>query len=785
MGQKKKEHNRISASGGSNGLGNVKVKGENFYRDAKKARQVQLLKSGRPIRNAQGKVIKEAEYQSKAVEPGRVAPNRKWFGNTRVIGQKALETFRENLASKVNDPFQVLLKQHKLPMSLLQDPVKIGKMHVLDTESFETTFGNKAQRKRPKLEMANLEDLAAKVESTLESYDEKADRNLTSNTITDWIEEARDSVFQKGQSKRIWGELYKVIDSSDVVIHVLDARDPIGTRCTNVEYHIKKEARHKQLIFVLNKCDLVPTWVTAKWVSHLSKEYPTLAFHASINNSFGKGSLIQLLRQFSALHADKKQISVGFIGYPNTGKSSIINTLRGKKVCNVAPIPGETKVWQYITLMKRIYLIDCPGVVHPSTTDTDTDIVLKGVVRIENVKQPEDYIPALLARVRPEYIQRTYELDDWEDYVDFLSQLAKRTGKLVKGGEPDLSSVAKMVLNDWLRGKIPYYTAPPEGDKPLSKSGDAAGEGEDAEAEAEGEEGESSMFTVSKNNSGLPGVEQIFSKIPVVQKFMADDLANNAKLLEEERNKKESKVPEGVLPEEKDEDDVNATDDEDEEGEKGSGKAAQRKNKAQLRKEKKAHKAAKAVGGSEAVSGEKMDWDEVFANVVGEVVDSIPGDHAEQAKQDDEADSELEMSDDATERKQRMKKRKAAVAAAKTAGFTVKAVAGTKRKATRAADEEEDEDEAQEEQQQEEKKKAGAKTSKGKKNVEEEEDDEEDGGKYKKTVKGARMTTNKGKVGTHYYETANIKNKNRNKVKPEDPHKLATRLRDQGKKRRS
>ncbi|KAG0224301.1 GTPase required for pre-60S ribosomal subunit nuclear export and maturation [Actinomortierella wolfii] len=768
MGQKKKEHNRIAASGGSNGLGNVKVKGENFYRDAKKARQVQLLKSGKPIRNAQGKIIKEADFQSKKAEPGRVAPNRKWFGNTRVIGQKALETFRENLANKVNDPFQVLLKQHKLPMSLLQDPVKVGKMHVLDTESFESTFGNKAQRKRPKLEMANLEDLAAKVESTLESYDEKADRNLTSNTITDWIEEARDSVFQKGQSKRIWGELYKVIDSSDVVIHVLDARDPIGTRCTNVEYHIKKEARHKQLIFVLNKCDLVPTWVTAKWVSILSKEYPTLAFHASINNSFGKGSLIQLLRQFSALHSDKKQISVGFIGYPNTGKSSIINTLRGKKVCNVAPIPGETKVWQYITLMKRIYLIDCPGVVHPSTTDTDTDIVLKGVVRIENVKQPEDYIPAVLARVRPEYMRRTYELDDWEDAVDFLSQLAKRTGKLVKGGEPDLSSVAKMILNDWLRGKIPYYTAPPEGDKPVKKN-----------AEDDQEE-EDTVFTVSKettNNSGLPGVEQIFSKIPVAQKFMADDLANNAKLLEEERNKKESKVPEGVLPEEKDENDINATDDEDEDGEnktKSAGKPV-RKNKAQLRKEKKAHKAAKASESLATVSGEKMDWDEVFANVVGEVVDSIPGDNAEQAKEDEEVDSELELSDDAAERKQRIKKRKAAVAAAKSAGFVVKdapskATAGTKRKATRAAD---DDDEEQNE--------SSNLSSKGN----DDDEDEEVGGKYKKTVKEARMTTNKGKIGTHYYETANVKNRNRNKVKPEDPHKMATRLRDQGKKRRS
>ena len=51
----------------------------------------------------------------------------------------------------------------------------------------------------------------------------------------------------------------------------------------------------------------------------------------------------------------------------------------------MAPIPGETKVWQYITLMKRIFLIDCPGVVHANTGDSDTNLVLKGVVRVENL----------------------------------------------------------------------------------------------------------------------------------------------------------------------------------------------------------------------------------------------------------------------------------------------------------------------------------------------------------------------------------------------------------------
>jgi nuclear GTP-binding protein len=76
----------------------------------------------------------------------------------------------------------------------------------------------------------------------------------------------------------------------------------------------------------------VPAWVTKRWLHHLSREYPTLAFHASITNPFGKGALLGLLRQLSRLRSDKKYISVGFVGYPNVGKSSVINTLRTKKV---------------------------------------------------------------------------------------------------------------------------------------------------------------------------------------------------------------------------------------------------------------------------------------------------------------------------------------------------------------------------------------------------------------------------------------------------------------------
>lgn len=516
MGQFKKEKQRVSRdkAGGDDRAKNLRVKGENFYRDAKKIKYINMLKGGKAIRNSSGRIVKAADFQSSEVTAGRVAPNRKWFGNTRVIGQKALEQFRENLGAKVNDPYQVLLKQNKLPMSLLQDSTKHTRMHILDTDSFGNTFGNKAQRKKPKLETGSMEELMSRVDDTHESYKVDKDSSLLANKESEFSDAARAWYLQAGQSKRIWNELYKVIDSSDIILHILDARDPIGTRCRNVENFIRKEKPHKQLIFVLNKCDLVPTWVTARWVSHLSQSAPTLAFHASINNSFGKGSLIQLLRQFSTLHSDRKQISVGFIGYPNTGKSSIINTLKAKKVCSVAPIPGETKVWQYITLMKRIYLIDCPGVVPPNVDDTEVDIILKGSVRAEKMEAPEDTIPAILERVRPEYMKRTYGLQGWTDSTDFLEQIAKKTGKLIKKGEADIHNVSMMVLHDWLRGRIPFYTPPPESVAPLTAE------------------------QIEEKKKRKLGVDQIFGKIQVSAEYMEDDLANNVQLIEEERAKK-------------------------------------------------------------------------------------------------------------------------------------------------------------------------------------------------------------------------------------------------------
>lgn len=282
--------------GKSSSDGIKKVKGENFYRDAKAARRLKMHSkdslASRAIRDRHGNVVRAAEFQSSEAKPGRVQPDRRWFGNTRVISQDALDHFRTALGNKAHDPYSVLLRRNKLPMSLIQEPTQGKGPALTDVEPFSQTFGPGAQRKRPRLEagMSSFADLAATSEEMGRQQDEKvavaeakangeglvpADREIPLGSSTDErilnpdemyaipVQRGRsEPVYSKGQSRRIWGELYKVIDSSDVIIHVLDVRDPLGTRCRSVEKHIREEVPHKHLVFLLNKVDLVPTWVT-------------------------------------------------------------------------------------------------------------------------------------------------------------------------------------------------------------------------------------------------------------------------------------------------------------------------------------------------------------------------------------------------------------------------------------------------------------------------------------------------------------------------------------------
>lgn len=281
-------------------------------------------------------------------------------------------------------------------------------------------------------------------------------------------------------------ELAKVVETADVIIEVLDARDPLACRCRSVENKVLQltsgvTGKPKKLILLLNKIDLVPTDVLEKWIRVLRREFPVIAFKCNTQNqknnlsqakvqfnktsgfgqqAVGSEALLQLLKNYCRSLNLKTSITVGFIGYPNTGKSSVINSLKRTRAAGTSGKPGFTTSLQEIRLDQNIKLIDSPGVLLNDSDDV-TGLVLKNAIRVDQV-DGQTAIAQILERCPKEALMQVYKLPDFNSVQEFLFLVAQNRGKLKKGGVPDVDQAATLVLQEWNSGKIPFYVEPPE-----------------------------------------------------------------------------------------------------------------------------------------------------------------------------------------------------------------------------------------------------------------------------------------------------------------------------------
>jgi len=175
----------------------------------------------------------------------------------------------------------------------------------------------------------------------------------------------------------------------------------------------------------------------------------------------GGDALLQLLKHYARTGTIRTSITVGLIGFPNVGKSSVINSLCRVRAAKVGATPGVTKSAQEIHLDKRVKLLDTPGIVFPKAGDVSDDIILRNVVKLEQVADPISPVTAILKRCNKHVILSIYKIPDYSTPNEFLINIAKKNGKLMKGGIPNVHQAAKIVLKDWTGGKIPFYTEPP------------------------------------------------------------------------------------------------------------------------------------------------------------------------------------------------------------------------------------------------------------------------------------------------------------------------------------
>ena len=333
-------------------------------------------------------------------------------------------------------------------------------------------------------------------------YSTNSDNNLLSNIEEKKLEKKLNDSMKDNSKKAYFKILEEVIENSDVILEILDSRDPLNCRSKEIENLILSKKDQKKIILILNKIDLIPIQNALDWQKYLSREFPCVLFKSNTQNqnshlsqstlfdkniqkkeeyiekilnsnkAVGIEELLNILKNYSRTENSniKTNINVGVIGYPNVGKSSLINSLTRDKVAGVSNTPGFTTVSKEIFLDNNIKLIDCPGIVFSNNENN----ILHNVIRVEDIKEPIEVVVKIIEKIGMENVVNVYELDNLGllkgteiTSEKMLYLIGEKLKKYKKGGLIDLDKVARLVINDWNNGKIKYFSCPPGIDKNL------------------------------------------------------------------------------------------------------------------------------------------------------------------------------------------------------------------------------------------------------------------------------------------------------------------------------
>lgn len=324
----------------------------------------------------------------------------------------------------------------------------------------------------------------------------------------------------------IWRQLWRVVERSDLLVMVVDSRDPLFYRCPDLEAYAKEVDEHKRTMLLVNKADLLPASVREKWAEYFrahdilfifwSAKAATAALEGkklgsswdadnmgrtndpdtkiygrdellarlqsvaeeivdmrrNSGSSDSRSSTIKLSGENASVSSTSSNVVVGFVGYPNVGKSSTINALVGQKRTGVTSTPGKTKHFQTLIISDKMTLCDCPGLVFPSFSSSRYEMIACGVLPIDRMTEHRESVQVVADRVPRHVIEEIYKISlpkpksyESQSRPPLASELLRAyctsRGHVASSGLPDETRASRQILKDYIDGKLPHYEMPP------------------------------------------------------------------------------------------------------------------------------------------------------------------------------------------------------------------------------------------------------------------------------------------------------------------------------------